>query len=277
MKSQLRATPRRRIGCYGGSTSRLRGWPGVSTHQGVNCDHFEHACGERLRPWKPAGMFPSDFLWGSATSSYQIEGATTVDGRGRASGTRFCARPGTIKDGSSGDVACDHYHRFAEDIALMQRLNLNAYRFSIAWPRVIPEGRGDGQRARARLLRPPRRRTARPRPAAAADPVPLGPAAGPRRRRRVARQGDCRGIRRLRRGGRRSAGRPGRRLDDAERAVRHRQPRVPHGRARARAQLTRRFAGDEPPLARRPRPGDGTHPLRRARCKRRHRLELHAR
>ena len=86
--------------------------------------------------------FPNDFLWGSATSSYQIEGAVDVDGRGESIWDRFCTIPGVITDGSSGAEACDHYHRFGDDIAVMQRLNLNAYRFSIAWPRVLPHGRG---------------------------------------------------------------------------------------------------------------------------------------
>lgn len=86
--------------------------------------------------------FPTDFLWGSATSSYQIEGATTVDGRGESIWDRFCTVAGAITDGTDGTVACDHYHRFDEDVALMKRLNLNAYRFSIAWPRVLPQGRG---------------------------------------------------------------------------------------------------------------------------------------
>ncbi len=86
--------------------------------------------------------FPSGFLWGSATSSYQIEGATAVEGRGESIWDRFCTVPGAISDGSDGAVACDHYHRFDEDIALMRRLNLNAYRFSIAWPRILPAGRG---------------------------------------------------------------------------------------------------------------------------------------
>lgn len=86
--------------------------------------------------------FPNDFLWGSATSSYQIEGATTVDGRGESIWDRFCTVPGAIIDGTDGAVACDHYHRFNDDIALMRRLNLNAYRFSVAWPRVVPQGRG---------------------------------------------------------------------------------------------------------------------------------------
>ena len=86
--------------------------------------------------------FPGSFLWGAATSSYQIEGAVDADGRGESIWDRFCTVPGAITDGSSGATACDHFHRFGDDIALMQRLNLNAYRFSIAWPRVLPNGRG---------------------------------------------------------------------------------------------------------------------------------------
>jgi beta-glucosidase len=86
--------------------------------------------------------FPTDFLWGSATSSYQIEGAVTEDGRGESIWDRFCTIPGAISDGTDGAVACDHYHRYPDDIALMGRLDLNAYRFSIAWPRILPAGRG---------------------------------------------------------------------------------------------------------------------------------------
>jgi beta-glucosidase len=86
--------------------------------------------------------FPSGFVWGAATSSYQIEGATFEDGRGESVWDRFCRTPGKVADGATGDHACDHYHRWREDIALMQRLGLRAYRFSIAWPRVIPDGRG---------------------------------------------------------------------------------------------------------------------------------------
>jgi beta-glucosidase len=86
--------------------------------------------------------FPSGFVWGAATSSYQIEGAAFEDGRGESVWDRFCRTPGRVAGGATGDHACDHYHRWREDIALMQRLGLRAYRFSIAWPRVIPEGRG---------------------------------------------------------------------------------------------------------------------------------------
>ena len=86
--------------------------------------------------------FPSDFLWGVATSSYQIEGAVAEDGRGESIWDRFASLPGKIKDDSSGAVACDHYHRYREDVGLMRELGVNAYRFSIAWPRVLPKGFG---------------------------------------------------------------------------------------------------------------------------------------
>ena len=84
--------------------------------------------------------FPPDFLWGSATSAQQIEGAAAIEGRGPSIWDAFCAQPGRIKDGSNVDIACDHYHRMPEDVALMRGLGLNAYRFSIAWPRVQPDG-----------------------------------------------------------------------------------------------------------------------------------------
>ncbi len=86
--------------------------------------------------------FPPGFLWGVATSSYQVEGSSGVDGRGESIWDRFAATPGKIEDASDGKVACDHYRRWPEDVALMRALGLNAYRFSIAWPRVLPNGRG---------------------------------------------------------------------------------------------------------------------------------------
>ncbi|HEX7524895.1 MAG TPA: GH1 family beta-glucosidase [Gaiellaceae bacterium] len=86
--------------------------------------------------------FPSDFVWGAATSAYQIEGAVDVDGRGESIWDTFCKRPGAVLNGDSGAVACDFYHRYPQDIELMHTLGLDAFRFSIAWPRVLPEGRG---------------------------------------------------------------------------------------------------------------------------------------
>ena len=86
--------------------------------------------------------FPEDFIWGSATSSFQIEGATDEDGRGESIWDRFCEKPGAISDKTNGKVACDHYHRYKDDVALMSELKLSAYRFSIAWPRIFPNGGG---------------------------------------------------------------------------------------------------------------------------------------
>jgi beta-glucosidase len=90
----------------------------------------------------PEMTFPSDFVWGTATASYQIEGATREDGRGASIWDAFAATPGAIADGSNGDIADDHYHRYLEDVALMADLGVNAYRFSIAWSRIQPDGTG---------------------------------------------------------------------------------------------------------------------------------------
>ncbi len=89
-----------------------------------------------------ARLFPDGFLWGVATSAYQIEGATRAHGRGESIWDRYASVPGNIADGSDGSVACDHYHRWREDLALMSRLGVKSYRFSVAWARAMPHGRG---------------------------------------------------------------------------------------------------------------------------------------
>src|SRR5579875_668097 len=86
--------------------------------------------------------FSSSFNWGVATAAYQIEGATREDGRGESVWDTFCRRPGAIRDGQSGEDAADHYHRWREDVELMAGLGVTAYRFSVAWPRIQPDGRG---------------------------------------------------------------------------------------------------------------------------------------
>ncbi|TCN38393.1 beta-glucosidase [Kribbella orskensis] len=86
--------------------------------------------------------FPDGFVWGAATAAYQVEGAVDADGRGQSIWDTFCRVPGAIAGGDTGDVACDHYHRYAEDLGLLADLGLGAYRFSIAWPRVQPDGSG---------------------------------------------------------------------------------------------------------------------------------------
>ena len=87
-------------------------------------------------------LFPEGFLWGAATSAYQIEGSPLADGAGESNWHRFAHTPGWIAAGDTGDVACDHYRRFRDDVALMRELGLGAYRFSIAWSRRAARGRG---------------------------------------------------------------------------------------------------------------------------------------
>ena len=86
--------------------------------------------------------FPDGFVWGAGTSAYQVEGAATEGGRGRSIWDTFAATPGRVAGGDTGAVAADHYHRYRQDAALMADLGLGAYRFSVAWPRVQPGGRG---------------------------------------------------------------------------------------------------------------------------------------
>src|SRR5688572_6348503 len=106
------------------------------------------SCGQRcaridIRNTKRKGMtdtirFPDDFLWGAATSAYQIEGSPLADGAGASIWQRFTHTPGLTANGDTGDIACDHYRRYADDVALMAELGLNAYRFSISWSRILP-------------------------------------------------------------------------------------------------------------------------------------------
>ncbi|RPH62668.1 MAG: beta-glucosidase [Chloroflexi bacterium] len=86
--------------------------------------------------------FPQNFAWGAATASYQIEGGWNAGGKGASCWDRFAHTPGKILNSDTGDIACDHYHRWQEDVALMRQLGLKAYRFSVSWPRILPQGRG---------------------------------------------------------------------------------------------------------------------------------------
>ena len=92
-------------------------------------------------------QFSEGFIWGASTASYQIEGAAAEDGRGPSIWDTFSHTAGKVANGDTGDVACDHYHRYPEDIALMRRLGISAYRFSTAWPRILPQGKGQVNQA----------------------------------------------------------------------------------------------------------------------------------
>jgi beta-glucosidase len=95
----------------------------------------------------PLHRFPQGFLWGAATASYQIEGAVDADGRGASIWDSFSRQPGAVRHGDNGDVACDHYHRMTEDLDLMKDLGVGSYRFSVAWPRIQPDGKGPANQA----------------------------------------------------------------------------------------------------------------------------------
>ncbi|MDR0308119.1 MAG: beta-glucosidase [Chitinispirillales bacterium] len=90
--------------------------------------------------------FPKDFVWGAATASYQVEGAAFEDGKGQGIWDVFCKRPGAVWQNHSGDVACDHYHRYVEDVEIMKKIGLKAYRMEMSWPRVMPDGVGNVNR-----------------------------------------------------------------------------------------------------------------------------------
>ena len=123
--------------------ARIAGWSALgmsmlSTRSSLAQSGQENGAQNR----RAASSFPNDFLWGTATSAYQIEGAVNEDNRGPSIWDRFAQTPGTISDRSNGDTAANHFHLYKEDIRLMKALGAKAYRFSIAWPRVFPEGTG---------------------------------------------------------------------------------------------------------------------------------------
>lgn len=123
----------------------LSGASALGTSLALSTLGVRDARGDQVQPSIAASErlhFPENFLWGAATSSYQIEGAWQADGKGESIWDRFVHTAGNVKNGDTGDLACDHYHRYREDVELMRSLNLASYRFSIAWPRIQPEGRG---------------------------------------------------------------------------------------------------------------------------------------
>ncbi|MGC2006573.1 glycoside hydrolase family 1 protein, partial [Trebonia sp.] len=91
--------------------------------------------------------FPPGFTWGAATAAYQIEGGANADGKGRSVWDTFSHTPGKVRGGDTGDIACDSYHRYREDAELLSSLGLSAYRFSVSWPRILPDGTGQVNQA----------------------------------------------------------------------------------------------------------------------------------
>ena len=124
-------------------------------------------------------IFPPEFIFGAATAAYQIEGAWNEDGRGPSIWDTFSHTPGLVVGGDTGDLADDHYHRLDQDLDLMASLNLEAYRFSISWSRVIPSGSGAVNQAGIDFLLATGRRADRPRHQAHRHALSLGPAAAP--------------------------------------------------------------------------------------------------
>lgn len=108
----------------------------------MNHTHITNFSSESLSPSSDKAKFPSDFVWGAATSSYQIEGAVTEDGKGAHIWDIFTREEGRIFENHTGEIACDHYHRFKDDVKLMKEIGIRAYRFSIDWSRVLPNGFG---------------------------------------------------------------------------------------------------------------------------------------
>lgn len=114
----------------------------TTSSSGNNSVNTPSSLGNRSILQQDGFYFPSHFVWGAATSAYQIEGATHEDGRGLSIWDTFASTEGAVDNGDTADIACDHYHRVDEDVALMVEMGLKAYRFSIAWPRILPDGSG---------------------------------------------------------------------------------------------------------------------------------------
>ena len=198
-------------------------------------------------------QFDDSFVFGVATAAFQIEGAQYDDGRRDSIWDAFCRVDGAVINGDDGSVACDHYHRYRDDVEIMAV----ARRAELSLLDVVvedPPRRRAGQPGRTRLLLAAGRRTARPRHHAVADALPLGPAAGDRGRGRLAQPGHGVPLQRVRPGRPRSAGRPRAGLDHAERALVLGVPRLRRRRPRPRCAGSRRRPGRHAPSAARPRP-----------------------
>ncbi len=199
----------------------------------------------------PPRHFPPGFLWGTATASYQIEGAVDVDGRGPSIWDTYSHRPGEVWNGDTGDIACDHYHRMDEDLDLMKKLGVGSYRFSVAWPRVQPDGKGPANQAGLDFYRRLVDGLSVARHRTDVDALSLGPAPADRGRGRLVRARHDRTIRRVRRPRGARPGRLRRALDHVERTVVFGLARLRRRSSRARHQGHREGRrGDAPPPAR---------------------------
>ena len=137
-------TRRTFLGLTGGAALSAGLWPDATAagpEGPADISGARQATSPTARP-AAGGAFPQNFLWGASTSAYQIEGAVREDGRGEGIWDVFSRKPGAIANGQNADVACDHYHRYAGDVQLMKQLGLRAYRFSVSWPRILPQGAG---------------------------------------------------------------------------------------------------------------------------------------
>jgi beta-glucosidase len=147
-ETKLRVTRRKFVQSLAGASAAagmplfLSGCTGSSRASTVKASTTAKAVSSQQFDTPAEIVFPKAFYWGTATASYQIEGAWDEDGKGESVWDRFAHTPGKIKNGDTGDVACDSYHRWREDIALMHAMNLNSYRFSISWPRIQATGSG---------------------------------------------------------------------------------------------------------------------------------------